>query len=57
MFPKRLSNELILLFKGKDLKQDLKTLKEVVGNSSEVTMIISSKSSIEMEYEDAMTMV
>jgi hypothetical protein len=57
MFPKRVSSDLTLLYKGKDLNEDLKTLKEVVGsNPTPVTMMITSKSNTELEYEHSMKM-
>ena len=56
IFPKRDVNELTLTYKGKDLKEGLKTLKQVMGSSFGKTescmMILSSKSAIEMEYMD-----
>ena len=52
--PKRDINELTLTYKGKDLKENLKTLKQVMGTAfgkiDQCVMILSSKSSIEMEY-------
>lgn len=59
IFPKRDLNELTLTYKGKDLKENLKTLKQVVGSAfgkngqnGPYMMILSSKSAIEMEYMD-----
>jgi len=57
MFPKRVSSDLTILYKGKDLNQELKTLKEVVGsNTKPVTMMIAAKSKTELEYENSIKM-
>lgn len=53
IFPSRPLRELNLVYKGKDLKEPLKTIKEVCASSnSQIIMILSSKSEIELEYED-----
>lgn len=56
IFPRRDVRELTLTYKGKDLKESLKTLKQVMGSSfnkvEACIMILSSKSQIEMEYMD-----
>jgi len=56
IFPRRDVNELTLTYKGKELKEKLKTLKQVMGTAfgkvDSCMMILSSKSSIEMEYMD-----
>ena len=39
-----------------DVNVDLKTLKEIVGNQNNATMIVSQKSTIELEYEQTMQM-
>jgi len=54
IFPKRKAKELSLMYKGKDLREGLKTIKEVVGtfqNTQPVIMILTSKSLLELEYE------
>jgi hypothetical protein len=43
-------NELNLVHKGKDLKEHLKTLKEI-SKEPLIIMILTSKSEIELEYE------
>lgn len=55
IYPKRDISELTLTYKGKDLKEHmLKTLKQVMGSTygkaESVIIILSSKSSIEMDY-------
>jgi hypothetical protein len=53
IFPSRPIRELNLVYKGKDLKEPLKTIKEVCAQSNApIIMILSSKSEIELEYED-----
>lgn len=42
----------MLVYKGRDLRELLKTLKEVCNLNGPVVMILSSKSEIEMEYEE-----
>ena len=39
------------MYKGKDLKEPLKTIKEVC-TSTPIIMILTSKSEIELEYEE-----
>lgn len=50
MFPRRLPHELNLIYKGKDLKEMIKTLKEVC-TVQPILMIVTAKSEIELEYE------
>lgn len=56
IFPRRDVSELSLTYKGKDLKEKLKTLKQVMGTQfgrvESCMMILSSKSTIEIEYEE-----
>lgn len=52
IFPSRPLRELNLVYKGKDLKEPLKTLKEVCSTQGPIIMILSSKSEIELEYEE-----
>ena len=56
IYPKRDIRELNLTYKGKDMSEKMKTLKQVMGTSfgkvDSIIMILSSKSAIEMEYMD-----
>lgn len=52
LFPQRNVKELLLVYKGRDLREPLKTLKEVCSLNGPVVMILTSKSEIELEYEE-----
>ena len=51
--PKRVASEISLMHKGKDLKEDLKTLKDLgLGpNDHQIIFIISAKTQLEMDME------
>ena len=54
--PPRPSKELFLTYKGKELKEPLKSLKQIMGGQygqvQQIVVILSSKTAIEMEYEN-----
>jgi hypothetical protein len=51
IFPKRPVRELNLTYKGRDLKEPLKSLREI-STQQPMLMILSSKTEIELEYEE-----